>query len=63
MTDRGAKISEGWQTGYREGYETKEIRVGDCKVRIHSPILGAEEKALREKEVEAALGSLNRKEF
>ena len=52
-----------WVTGIKDGYETKEIRVGDCLVRIHSPILGAEEKALREKEVEAALGSLNRKEF
>lgn len=50
-----------WVTGIREGYETKEIRVGNCVVRIHSPILDAEERALREKEVEAALGSLNMK--
>lgn len=51
----------GWVTGIRDGYESKEIRVGNCVVRIHSPILDAEERALREKEVEAALGSLNQK--
>lgn len=50
-----------WVTGIREGYETKEIRVGNCLVRIHSPILDAEERALRERDVEAALGSLNMK--
>lgn len=50
-----------WVTGIRDGYESKEIRVGNCVVRIHSPILDAEERALREKEVEAALGSLNQK--
>ena len=52
-----------WVTGIKDGYETKEIQVGDCKVRIHSPLLDAKERSLREKEVEAALGSLNRKEF
>lgn len=61
MTECGTTIPEGWQTGYREGYETKTIRVNNCTVRIHSPILDDEERAKREEEVRTALRSLIKK--
>ena len=50
-----------WQTGIKEGYETKTIQVGNCTVRIHSPILDDEERAKREEEVRTALRSLIKK--
>ena len=50
-----------WQTGIQDGYETKEIRVGNCTVRIHSPILSKEEQAQREKDIVEALKSLGKK--
>lgn len=61
MTECGVKILEGWQDGYREGYETKTIQIGNCTVRIHSPILDTQEKAKREEEVRDALRGLIRK--
>lgn len=50
-----------WATGIKDGYETKEIQVGNCTVRIHSPILNAEEQSQREKDIEEALKSLGKK--
>ena len=50
-----------WVTGIREGYETKIVQVGNCTVRIHSPILDAEEQAKREEQVRAALRGLIKK--
>ena len=47
-----------WVTGYKEGYETKIIQVGNCTVRIHSPILDAQERAKREESVKDALRGL-----
>ena len=50
-----------WVTGIREGYETKTVQVGNCTVRIHSPILDDLERARREEEVRDALRGLIRK--
>lgn len=53
-----------WVTGIKEGFETKTIQVGNCIVRIHSPILEAEERTRREEEVKTALrGLIRRKEL
>ena len=54
-------IPADWQTGIKEGYETKTIQVGNCTVRIHSPILDDEDRAKREEEVRTALRSLIKK--
>ena len=51
-----------WVTGIKEGYETKTIQVGNCTVRIHSPILDDQERARREEQVKDALRGLMRKE-
>lgn len=50
-----------WVTGIKEGYETKTIQVGNCTVRIHSPILDDQERARREEKVRDALRGLIRK--
>ena len=54
-------MSESWVTGIKEGYETKTIQVGNCTVRIHSPILDDQERAKREEHVRDALRGLIRK--
>lgn len=54
-------MSESWATGYKEGYETKTIQVGNCTVRIHSPILDDQERARREEQVRDALRGLIKK--
>ena len=54
-------MSESWVTGIKEGYETKTIQVGNCTVRIHSPILDDQERARREEQVIDALKGLMRK--
>ena len=51
-----------WVTGIRDGFETKTIKVGNCNVRIHSPILDEKERAKREDEVSIALRGLMKKE-
>ena len=50
-----------WVTGIKDGYETKTVQVGNCTVRIHSPILDAQERARREEEVRDALRGLIRR--
>ena len=55
-------MNECWVTGIREGYETKTIQVGNCTVRIHSPILDDQERAKREEQVRDALRGLIKKE-
>ena len=50
-----------WVTGIKEGHETKIIQVGNCTVRIHSPILDDQERAKREEQVKDALRGLIRK--
>lgn len=52
-----------WVTGIKEGYETKQIQVGNCLVRIHSPILDQAEKERREEEVRTALRGLMKKGY
>lgn len=45
----------GWTTGICEGHRTKIIRVGNCTVRLHRPILSPEEQNKRENDVKLAL--------
>ena len=52
-----------WVTGIKEGYETKTIQVGNCLVRIHSPILDQAERERREEEVRSALMGLIKKGY
>lgn len=47
-----------WETGIKDGYETKQIQVGNCTVRVHRPILDSEERARREEKVRDALRGL-----
>lgn len=53
-------MSESWVTGIVPGYETKTVQVGNCTVRIHSPILDKDEQARREEEVKNALANFGR---
>lgn len=50
-----------WETGIRPGFETKTVQVGNCTVRIHSPILDEQERSRREEQVRDALRGLIRK--
>lgn len=52
-----------WATGIKDGYETKVVQVGNCTVRIHSPILDNEERLRREEAVTQALAQLGRGRF
>ena len=54
-------MSESWVTDIKEGYETKIVQVGNCTVRIHSPILDEKERARREEQVIDALKGLIKK--
>ena len=54
-------MSESWVTGIKDGYQTKTVQVGNCTVRIHSPILDDQERAKREEQVRDALRGLIRK--
>ena len=53
--------SANWVTGYKDGYETKIVQVGNCTVRIHSPILDDQERSRREEQVRDALRGLIKK--
>lgn len=53
-----AEQSGAWVSGIQEGYRTKTIRVGNCMVHIHRPILDPAEQAKREDEVRRAILSL-----
>ena len=50
-----------WVTGIKAGYETKTVQVGNCTVRIHSPILDEQERTRREEQLRDALRGLIRK--
>ena len=54
-------MSESWVTGVKDGYQTKTVQVGNCTVRIHSPILDESERARREEQVRDALRCLIRR--
>lgn len=44
-----------WKTNVCEGYKTKVLRVGNCTIEIHRPILTPEEQKRREDRVIEAL--------
>ena len=52
------KMPEGWETGHRDGYYTKTIKVGNCTCIINRPFLTDEERKKREEEVCRALAAL-----
>lgn len=52
---------ESWETGIKDGYQTKIVQVGNCTVRIHRPILDSEERSWREEKVKDALMGLIKK--
>lgn len=54
-------MRKSWETGIVPGYETKIVQVGNCTVRIHSPILDKDEQARREEQVKDALRGLIKK--
>ena len=54
-------MSADWETGHKDGHQTKTIQVGNCTVRIHRPLLDAEERERREESVRTALLGLNLK--
>ena len=54
-------MCKSWESGIKAGYETKTVQVGNCTVRIHSPILDAEERSRREEQLRDALRGLIRK--
>ena len=47
-----------WEPGFKNGYETKVVQVGNCTVRIHRPILDDQERARAEEQVRDALRGL-----
>lgn len=44
-----------WQTDIREGYRTKIVKMGNCTIEIHRPILTPDEQRKREAQVIDAL--------
>lgn len=46
-----AAKSDDWRTDVHEGYRTKYITVGNCRVEINRPILSPEEQRKREEAV------------
>jgi hypothetical protein len=50
-----------WVTGIKEGYRTKKMKVGNCTVTVHRPILDDQERARREQQVIEALRGLIKK--
>ena len=54
-------MASDWATDIKDGYQTKEVQVGNCTVRIHRPILDDRERARREEQVKDALRGLIKK--
>ncbi len=54
-------MADDWVTGIKEGYRTKTMQIGNCKVTVHRPILDDQERARREEQVRDALRGLIRK--
>lgn len=57
----GPSIPEGWEVGHRDGYYTKTMQIGNCKVTVHRPILNDQERARAEEKVREALRGLIKK--
>jgi hypothetical protein len=51
-------MSEEWVTGIKDGYYTKKMQIGNCKVTVHRPILDDQERAKAEERVIDALRGL-----
>ena len=51
-------MSESWESGIKDGYQTKIVQVGNCTVRIHRPLLDDQERARTEEKVRDALKGL-----
>ena len=49
---------ESWESGIKDGYQTKIVQVGNCTVRIHRPLLDDQERARAEEKVKDALRGL-----
>ena len=54
-------MSNSWETGIKEGHQTKIVQVGNCTVRIHRPILDQNEQSRMEEKVRDALRGLIKK--
>ena len=54
-------MSNSWESGIKDGYQTKIVQVGNCTVRIHRPILDDQERARAEEKVKDALKGLIKK--
>ena len=52
---------DGWETGIKDGYRTKTMQIGNCKVTVHRPILNDQERARAEEKVIDALRGLIKK--
>ena len=48
-------MTSDWVTGFREGYRTKTVKIGNVTVEIHRPLLDAAEQAQREEQLKRAL--------
>lgn len=49
-----------WRTDVQEGYRTKVMKVGNCTIEIHRPILTEEERIKAENQVRDALRGFGR---
>ena len=54
-------MPESWETGCKDGYQTKVVQIGNCTVRIHRPILDESERSRREESVKDALRGVMKK--
>jgi hypothetical protein len=50
-----------WVTGTKDGYRSKTMQIGNCKVTVHRPILSDQERAKAEERVIDALRGFLRK--
>lgn len=51
-------MDDEWVTNIKPGYRTMRMKVGNCTVTVHRPILDDQERARREEQVRMALRSL-----
>lgn len=49
-----------WRTDVQPGYRTKVMKVGNCTIEIHRPILTEEERIKAENQVRDALRGFGR---
>ena len=51
-------IPADWETGIKPGYYTKAMRIGNCTVTVHRPILNDQEREKAEERIRDALRNL-----